>query len=226
MKKSTRIFCIVILAVVVLTVAAVSMNAAIDGNDADAEAIQNAVKEAELLHIGSDKILDETGTLDVNCLENYRTQLVHTFTPESGEIEQLYDLMQMICEIFDETTDTTLENAIIDFNTRSLKVDGNTATIVCDMTTLQKYIPYIEEEQGGSFRTFFAVGTATETCELIKGGDGVWRVASMEESNYQFGSAVDMKLADTLLERSFATREEAYAYANSLSVEDICPLLK
>lgn len=225
MKKSTRILCGVLRAAIVLIVAAVGMYSAMDADDADAEAIENAVKEAELLHIGSDKILDETGAFDANCLENYRAQLIHTFKPESGEIEKMYDLMQMVCQIFDETTDTVLENAIIDFNTRSLKVDGNTATIVCDMTTLQKYIPYIEEEQGGSFHTFFAVGTATETCELIKGGDGIWRVASMEESNYQFGGAVDMKLADTLLERSFATREEAYAYANSLTVEDICPLL-
>lgn len=226
MKKSAYILLGVVLVLAVLTVAAVSMNSAIDADDADAEAIQETVKEAEVLSIGPDKILDETGAFDAECLETYRTSLEKTFTTDSGKIEKYYDMMQMICQIFDETTDTTLENAVIDFNTRSLKVDGNTATIVCDMTILQKYIPYIEEEHGGSFRAVFAVATAVKNCTLEKGDDGVWRISSWEESNYQFGSPVDMKLSGTLLEQNFATREEACAYANSLTVADICPLLK
>ena len=60
----------------------------------------------------------------------------------------------------------------------------------------------------------------------MRGEDGLWRVRKWEMSDYQFGSPVDMKLSDTLLEQNFATRAEACAYANSLSVEDICPLLK
>lgn len=89
--------------------------------------------------------------------------------------------------------------------------------------TLQRYIPY---EERGVYRAIFAVGTETDACTLVRGEDGLWRVSKWEMSDYQFGSPVDMKVASELLEADFATREEACAYANSLTVEDICPLLK
>lgn len=226
MKKSTRILFGVLLAVIVLTVAAVSMNAAIDADDADAEAIETAVQEAKLLATAPDRVLDESGTLDEDCLENYRAQLVGVFSSDSGYVDHYCDIMQQICENFGETTETTVENTVIQFNVKSLKVDGDNANAVCDLTVLRKSIQYDENKAGGSYCTVFGAAKRTLACELVKGDDGAWRVSNWEESNYQFGSPVDMKLSDTLLEQNFATRAEACAYANSLSVEDICPLLK
>lgn len=225
-NKSTRILLGVLLAVIVLTVAAVSMNSAIDADEADMNAIETAVQEAKLLATAPDQILDETGSLDKGCLENYRAQLVGVFSYDSGYVDRYSNIMQQICENFGETTETTVENIVIQFNTERLEVDGDNATAVCDLTILRKSIQYDENMAGGSYCAVFGAAKRTLACALEKGDDGVWRVSSWEESNYQFGSPVDMKLSGTLLEQNFATREEAYAYANSLSVGDICPLLK
>ncbi len=102
-------------------------------------------------------------------------------------------------------------------------MDGDTATAEVGLMTLQRYIPH---KESGVYRAIFAVGTETDACTLVRGEDGLWRVRKWEMSDYQFGSPVDMKVASELLEADFATRAEACAYANSLSVEDICPLLK
>lgn len=199
-----------------------SLNPVAAAEDADAEAIQDVAKEAELLISGPRNVVDETGALDMTCLQTYQTRIDQTFTSDFKLIEQGYTAMQQICNSFDETTDVVLENKIIAFSTKSMQIDGSTATLVCDITMPQKYIPY---EGAGAYRAVFGVSTTTETFYLVKDEGSTWRVSSCSEMDYQFGSTTDMGLSTESLEQTFATREEACAYANSLTVEDICPLL-
>ena len=135
-----------------------SLNSAATANDADVEAIQDVAKEAELLISGPRNVVDETGALDMTCLQTYQTRIDQTFTSNFGLIEQGYNAMEQICDSFDETTDVVLENKIIDFSTKSLQIDGDTATLVCDIMMLQKYIPY---EGEGAYRAVFGVSTTT-----------------------------------------------------------------
>ena len=223
MKKMTNILFGVVLALIVLTVAAVSMNSAIDANAADAEAIETVLQQARLLTTDVGVITDRTGALDEGRLEAYRAELAAVFTADSGYREQYGDIMANLVASFDDTTDVVLSNEVLQCNVRSIQVDGDTATAEVGLMTLQRYIPH---KESGVYRAIFAVGTETDACTLVRGEDGLWRVRKWEMSDYQFGSPVDMKLSDTLLEQNFATRAEACAYANSLSVEDICPLLK
>lgn len=229
MTKRTRtcILCGTGLALVVLLCVifciVFSLNSAATANDADVEAIQDVAKEAELLISGPRNVVDETGALDMTCLQTYQTRIDQTFTSNFGLIEQGYNAMQQICDSFDETTDVVLENKIIDFSTKSLQIDGDTATLVCDIMMLQKYIPY---EGEGAYRAVFGVSTTTETFGFVKDEGGAWRVSSSSEMDYQFGSTRDMGMSNEDLEKIFPTREEACAYAASLSVENICPLLR
>ena len=223
MKKMTNILFGVVLALIVLTVAAVSMNSAIDANAADADAIEAVLQQANLLTTDVGVITDRTGALDEGRLEAYRAELAAAFTADSGYREQYGDIMANLVASFDDTTDVVLSNEVLQCNVRSIQVDGDTATAEVGLMTLQRYIPH---KESGVYRAIFAVGTETDACTLVRGEDGLWRVRKWEMSDYQFGSPVDMKLSDTLLEQNFATRAEACAYANSLSVEDICPLLK
>lgn len=223
MKKMTNILFGMVLALIVLTVAAVSMNSAIDANAADAEAIETVLQQARLLTTDVDVITDRTGALDEGRLEAYRAELAAVFTADSGYREQYGDIMANLVASFDDTTDVVLSNEVLQCNVRSIQVDGDTATAEVGLMTLQRYIPH---KESGVYRAIFAVGTETDACTFVRGEDGLWRVRKWEMSDYQFGSPVDMKLSDTLLEQNFATRAEACAYANSLSVEDICPLLK
>ena len=223
MKKMTNILFGMVLALIVLTVAAVSMNSAIDANAADAEAIETVLQQARLLTTDVGVITDRTGALDEGRLEAYRAELAAVFTADSGYREQYGDIMANLVASFDDTTDVVLSNEVLQCNVRSIQVDGDTATAEVGLMTLQRYIPH---KESGVYRAIFAVGTETDACTLVRGEDGLWRVRKWEMSDYQFGSPVDMKLSDTLLEQNFATRAEACAYANSLSVEDICPLLK
>lgn len=223
MKKMTNILFGMVLALIVLTVAAVSMNSAIDANAADAEAIETVLQQARLLTTDVGVITDRTGALDEGRLEAYRAELAAVFTADSGYREQYGDIMANLVASFDDTTDVVLSNEVLQCNVRSIQVDGDTATAEVGLMTLQRYIPH---KESGVYRAIFAVGTETDACTFVRGEDGLWRVRKWEMSDYQFGSPVDMKLSDTLLEQNFATRAEACAYANSLSVEDICPLLK
>ena len=223
MKKMTNILFGMVLALIVLTVAAVSMNSAIDANAADAEAIETVLQQARLLTTDVGVITDRTGALDEGLLEAYRAELAAVFTADSGYREQYGDIMANLVASFDDTTDVVLSNEVLQCNVRSIQVDGDTATAEVGLMTLQRYIPH---KESGVYRAIFAVGTETDACTFVRGEDGLWRVRKWEMSDYQFGSPVDMKLSDTLLEQNFATRAEACAYANSLSVEDICPLLK
>ena len=223
MKKMTNILFGMVLALIVLTVAAVSMNSAIDANAADAEAIETVLQQARLLTTDVGVITDRTGALDEGRLEAYRAELAAAFTADSGYREQYGDIMANLVASFDDTTDVVLSNEVLQCNVRSIQVDGDTATAEVGLMTLQRYIPH---KESGVYRAIFAVGTETDACTFVRGEDGLWRVRKWEMSDYQFGSPVDMKLSDTLLEQNFATRAEACAYANSLSVEDICPLLK
>lgn len=212
--------------VIVLTVAAVSMNAAIDADDADAEAIENAAKTASLLTVSSDMVVDETGAFDETCLESYGKQLTDTFAADSGLIDHYYGLMKEVCASFHTTTSVVISNEILSFSTQSLEVNGNTATIVCDIESLQKYLPYVGDLSGDAYETVFAVGREIDTFQLVKEDDGVWRVTSWQLANYECGSPEDFELSTEDLRMVFPTRQEACAYANSLSVADICPLLK
>ncbi|MCI6359025.1 MAG: nuclear transport factor 2 family protein [Clostridiales bacterium] len=223
MKKMTNILFGVVLALIVLTVAAVSMNSAIDANAADADAIETVLQQANLLTTDVGVITDRTGALDEGRLEAYRAELAAAFTADSGYREQYGDIMANLVASFDDTTDVVLSNEVVQCNVRSIQVDGDTATAEVGLMTLQRYIPH---KESGVYRAIFAVGTETDACTLVRGEDGLWRVRKWEMSDYQFGSPVDMKVASELLEADFATRQEACAYANSLSVEDICPLLK
>lgn len=223
MKKMTNILFGMVLALIVLTVAAVSMNSAIDANAADAEAIETVLQQARLLTTDVGVITDRTGALDEGRLEAYRAELAAVFTADSGYREQYGDIMANLVASFDDTTDVVLSNEVLQCNVRNIQVDGDTATAEVGLMTLQRYIPH---KESGVYRAIFAVGTETDACTFVRGEDGLWRVRKWEMSDYQFGSPVDMKLSDTLLEQNFATRAEACAYANSLSVEDICPLLK
>ena len=223
MKKMTNILFGVVLALIVLTVAAVSMNSAIDANAADADAIEAVLQQANLLTTDVGVITDRTGALDEGRLEAYRAELAAVFTADSGYREQYGDIMANLVASFDDTTDVVLSNEVLQCNVRSIQVDGDTATAEVGLMTLQRYIPH---KESGVYRAIFAVGTETDACTLVRGEDGLWRVRKWEMSDYQFGSPVDMKVASELLEADFATRAEACAYANSLSVEDICPLLK
>ena len=219
----TNILFGMVLALIVLTVAAVSMNSAIDANAADAEAIETVLQQARLLTTDVGVITDRTGALDEGRLEAYRAELAAVFTADSGYREQYGDIMANLVASFDDTTDVVLSNEVLQCNVRSIQVDGDTATAEVGLMTLQRYIPH---KESGVYRAIFAVGTETDACTFVRGEDGLWRVRKWEMSDYQFGSPVDIKLSDTLLEQNFATRAEACAYANSLSVEDICPLLK
>ncbi len=223
MKKMTNILFGMVLALIVLTVAAVSMNSAIDANAADAEAIETVLQQARLLTTDVGVITDRTGALDEGRLEAYRAELAAVFTADSGYREQYGDIMANLVASFDDTTDVVLSNEVLQCNVRSIQVDGDTATAEVGLMTLQRYIPH---KESGVYRAIFAVGTETDACTFVRGEDGLWRVRKWEMSDYQFGSPVDMKVASELLEADFATRAEACAYANSLSVEDICPLLK
>lgn len=223
MKKMTNILFGMVLALIVLTVAAVSMNSAIDANAADAEAIETVLQQARLLTTDVGVITDRTGALDEGRLEAYRAELAAVFTADSGYREQYGDIMANLVASFDDTTDVVLSNEVLQCNVRSIQVDGDTATAEVGLMTLQRYIPH---KESGVYRVIFAVGTETDACTFVRGEDGLWRVRKWEMSDYQFGSPVDMKVASELLEADFATRAEACAYANSLSVEDICPLLK
>lgn len=223
MKKMTNILFGVVLALIVLTVAAVSMNSAIDANAADADAIETVLQQANLLTTDVGVITDRTGALDEGRLEAYRAELAAVFTADSGYREQYGDIMANLVASFDDTTDVVLSNEVLQCNVRSIQVDGDTATAEVGLMTLQRYIPH---KESGVYRAIFAVGTETDACTFVRGEDGLWRVRKWEMSDYQFGSPVDMKVASELLEADFATRAEACAYANSLSVEDICPLLK
>lgn len=223
MKKMTNILFGMVLALIVLTVAAVSMNSAIDANAADAEAIETVLQQARLLTTDVGVITDRTGALDEGRLEAYRAELAAVFTADSGYRERYGDIMANLVASFDDTTDVVLSNEVLQCNVRSIQVDGDTATAEVGLMTLQRYIPH---KESGVYRAIFAVGTETDACTFVRGEDGLWRVRKWEMSDYQFGSPVDMKVASELLEADFATRQEACAYANSLSVEDICPLLK
>lgn len=223
MSKKVKILCCTVLAVVVLVGVAVGRNAMISANDEDAEAIENVLQQAELLTTDVGVITDRTGALDEGRPEAYRAALAAAFTADSGYRERYGDIMANLVASFDDTMDVVLSNEVLQCNVRSMQVDGDMATAVADLMTLQRYIPY---EENGIYRAIFAVGTKTDTCTLVRGEDGLWRVTSLEVADYQFGSPVDMKVASELLEVDFATRAEACAYAASLSVEDICPLLK
>lgn len=229
MTKTARTVSIlfgVLLAVTVLTIAIVGMNSAIDGDATDAEAIQNAARTASLLTVSSDMVVDGDGAFDETCLESYEAQLTDTFTADSEIISLYYDLMKQTCESFGATSSVVLGNEVASFNTRSLKIDGDTAMIVYDIAILQKYLSYTGGLSGDSYEMVFSVGTETDTCQLMKEDDGVWRVASLTMDNYQCGSPEDFGMSNDDLRMEFPTRQEACAYANSLSVEDICPLLK
>ncbi len=223
MSKKVKILCCALLAVVVLVGVAVGRNARISANDADAEAIEAALQQARLLTTDVGVITNRTGALDEGRLEAYRAELAAVFTADSGYREQYGDIMANLVASFDDTTDVVLSNDVLQCNVRSIQVDGDTATAEVGLMTLQRYIPH---KESGVYRAIFAVGTETDACTFVRGEDGLWRVRKWEMSDYQFGSPVDMKVASELLEADFATRAEACAYANSLSVEDICPLLK
>lgn len=226
MSKKGKILCCAVLAVVVLVGVAVGRNAGISANDADAEAIENAARTASLLTVSSDMVVDGDGAFDEACLESYEAQLTDTFTADSEMISLYYDLMKQTCESFGATSSVVLGNEVASFNTRSLQIDGDTAMIVYDIAILQKYLPYTGGLSGDSYEMVFSVGTETDTCQLVKEDDGTWRVASLTMDNYQCGSPENFGMSNDDLRKEFLSRQEAYAYANSLSVEDICPLLK
>lgn len=226
MTKKVRTLCAAVLAAVVLTAAAVSMNSGIDASEAEQQEIEHVVKDgATTMTLVSD-VIDETGKFDETCLDTYTAKLQDTFTADSGYISKYAGIMQQICGIFDKTTDVCLDSAVVKFNTESLKVEGDRANMVCDMTTLSKSVKYNETAENKAYCAVFAVGTKTITCELERDDAGMWRISNWEMKNYRFGSPVDMGLATESLEKDFSTREEACAYAASLTVADICPLVR
>lgn len=148
MKKMTNILFGVVLALIVLTVAAVSMNSAIDANAADADAIETVLQQANLLTTDVGVITDRTGALDEGRLEAYRAELAAAFTADSGYREQYGDIMANLVASFDDTTDVVLSNEVVQCNVRSIQVDGDTATAEVGLMTLQRYIPHKESEIG------------------------------------------------------------------------------
>ncbi len=116
----TNILFGVVLALIVLTVAAVSMNSAIDANAADAEAIETVLQQANLLTTDVGVITDRTGALDEGRLEAYRAELAAAFTADSGYREQYGDIMANLVASFDDTTDVVLSNEVLQCNVRSI----------------------------------------------------------------------------------------------------------
>lgn len=225
MTKTTRILCGAGLAIVLLLGVVFGLNSAAAANDAEAEAIQEVAKNAYLLIVSPGNVIDETGVFDETCLESYEERLANTFTADSGLIDRYYGIMEQICESFDTTTDAVISNEILSFRTQRLAVNGNTATIVCEVESLQKYLPYVGDLSGDAYETVFAVGREIDTFQLVKEDDGVWRVTSWKLDNYECGSPEDFGLSTEDLSTKFSTRQAACNYAASLDAADICPLL-
>ena len=196
-----------------LCAAVVSACAANPKNDAERETIRNVAMQASRLSSSQSCVVDSDGSLLPGIAETYEQQLRDVFTEDSGYITQCTELMQQIVDNFSDTTDAVLDHQIMECGIRKLNVDGDQATLVCKVKSLQKYIPHRED---GSYAVVFAASKETVTYTLQKSG-GIWRVQSFTSDDYEFGTPSEMGFAGSYEEKTFPTREEACRYASSFA---------
>ncbi len=196
-----------------LCVVAVAACAANPLNDAEREAIKNVAMEAGRLSVSQSAVVDTNGQLIPGIEDLYEQQLREVFTEDSGYIRQYADTMRLIVEGFNDDTDVLLDHQIMDFKLRKLKLNGDQATAVCRVKSLQRYIPHRED---GGYDVIFAASQEKVTYTLIKGDDGQWRVQSFDSENYTFGTPLEMGILGNYKEKTFPTREEACQYAASV----------
>ena len=197
-----------------LCVVAVAACAANPRDNSERDAIRNVAMQASQLSVRQSNIVDSNGMLLPGIAESYEEQLQEVFTEDSRYISQYTETMQSIVSSFDDSTDVVLDYQITKFKVRKLKVDGVHATMVCDVTGLQKYIPHLEE---GGYAAIFAASKEKVSYALEKGGDGKWRVASFTSEDYVFGTPKEMGFVGEYEEKLFPTREEACRYAASFA---------
>lgn len=193
-----------------LCIAAVAACAANPKNDAEQEAIKTVAMQASKLSVSQSCVVDSGGALLPGIVETYQQQLTNVFTEDSGYIDQYTEIMQSIVDSFDAATDVVLDNQILDFSVRKLKVDGNQAMLVCKIKSLQKYIPHRED---GGYDVIFTASKEKITYMLQKGEDGQWRVRSFDSEGNVFGTPDEMGFKGNYEEKTFPTREEACRYA-------------
>lgn len=195
--------------------AAVAACAANPKTDAEREAIRNVTMEASRLSSSQSCVVDSDGALLPGVVDTYEQQLRAVFTEDSGYIAQYTETMKQIVDRFDDTTDVVQEHQIVGCTIRKLKIDGDQATLVCRIKSLQKYIPHRED---GGYSVIFAAAKETVTYTLQKSGEQ-WRVQSFTSDDYVFGTPLEMGILGSYREKTFPTREEACRYAASYDSE-------
>lgn len=200
-----------ILAALLCTVA-VAACAANPINDPEREAIKNVAMEAGRLSVSQSAVVDTNGQLIPGIEDLYEQQLGEVFTEDSGYIRQYADTMRQIVEHFNDDTDVLLDHQITDFKLKKLKIDGDQATAVCRVKSLQRYIPHRED----GYAAVFTASRETVTYTLLKGTDGIWRVKSFDSEDYLSGTPLELGMIGNYKEKVFPTRAEACQYAASI----------
>ena len=211
-KKPKRWVTVLAAVLCVAAVAACAANPRDEGEDLEREAIRSAAIQATELSTRQSQVVDANGSLLPDIADAYEEQLQEVFTEDSGYISQYTETMRLIVDHFDKNTDVVVSSDVMEFQVQNLKVDGDRATLVSRVKSLQRYIPHRED---GSYAVVFAASKEKVTYTLEKGGDGKWRVASFTSEDYVFGSPKEMGFTGEYEEKTFPTREEACRYAAS-----------
>lgn len=182
--------------------------------------LEAIVEQAEVLSVGQGCVVDAKGALNPDCVAEYREALNAVFTERSGFPAQYAETMQAIYESFDESTDVVLNNQVLRLDVNELHADGKSATMDCEVTLAQTYIPH---QQDGQYQVVIAASNEQKTYTFVKGEDGAWYIDSVVSKNFITGTPEELGLANVSCETVFPTREEACAYAASL---DLHALLK
>ncbi len=195
--------------------AAVAACAANPKTDTEREALRNVAMEASRLSSSQSCVVDSNGALVPGVVDAYKQQLRAVFTEDSGYISQYAETMKQLVDSFDDTTDVVQEHQITECSIQKLTINGDQATLVCKVKSLQKYIPHRED---GGYSVIFAASKETVTYTLQKSGEQ-WRVQSFTLDDYVFGTPFEMGILGSYREKTFLTREEACRYAASHTSE-------
>lgn len=213
MKKPMGLICVISLGIALVTVLFLNLSPQAEIDDEMEATIQSALE----LKMSQSDVVDTSGELKENCLEEYSEKLKRVFSEGSGLIEKNCEIMENIFATYDEYTDITLETKVIDLDIQKVEEDGDKATIVVNSKSVQKYIPY--KEFTNSYYTIIAAGKETNTIEMVR-EDGVWKVQSMNMEDYKFGSPAEMGMSLKNYEKDFPSREEACQYASTIDFDD------
>jgi len=213
MNKKIGLLCGVILAIAILAVIFMGSSPQAEIN----EEMESTIKSALELEVSQADIVDDSGNYNENCLNEYRNELQKVFSDESGIAEKDSEIMENILASYDEYTDVTLGTEIVDLDIQNVEIEGDKAAISLKATCVQKYIPY--DDYYDKYQVVISASKSAELCELVREEDG-WKVMSIEESDYVFGTPQEMGLTQENYEKDFSTRQEACQYAATIDFND------